>query len=258
MNHVNHVAGQKDKENFLLHVIDNRLNDQWLVDGGAILSIIPPSAHHLKDGPVGEQLRAANGSTIACYGTENRTLSIDGKDFPFEFTVAAVSQKILGADFLAQFYLAPNHRDAQLLNLKDFSKISAQRAVGAKSTSVNYVTQANDPCYQLLDSYPELLTPTFSIKEPAHGVKHYIPTTGRPVQSRSRRLDQEKLRVAKAELNKLVELGVCYKGRSEWASPLLVTTKVSCLLFTRRQTPKPSDRCTNSAASPNSRRTSGI
>ena len=122
MNHVNHVAGQKDKENFLLHVIDNRLNDQWLVDGGAILSIIPPSAHHLKDGPVGEQLRAANGSTIACYGTENRTLSIDGKDFPFEFTVAAVSQKILGADFLAQFYLAPNHRDAQLLNLKTFPR----------------------------------------------------------------------------------------------------------------------------------------
>ena len=222
---MNHVAGQKDKENFLLHVIDSRLNEKWLVDGGAILSIIPPSPHHLEDGPIGEQLRAANGSNIACYGTTYRTLSIEGKDYPFEFTVAAVSQRILGADFLAQFYLAPNHRDAQLLNLKDFSKITAQHAIGAKSTPVNFVTQANDPCYKLLDSYPELLTPTFSVKQPAHGVKHYIPTAGRPVQSRARRLDQEKLRVAKAELNKLVELGVCHKGRSEWASPLLVTTK---------------------------------
>ena len=226
MNHVNHRTGQK--ENYLLHVTDDRLNEKWLVDGGAILSILPPSPDHLKNGPVGEQLRAANGTPIACYGTTYRTLSIDGKDFPFKFTVASVSQRILGADFLAQFYLAPNHRDAQLLNLRDFSKIDAQHAVGAKSTPVNFVTQANDPCYKLLDSYPELLTPTFknySVKEPAHGVKHYIPTTGRPVQSRARRLDQEKLRVAKEELNKLVELGVCYKGRSEWASPLMVTTK---------------------------------
>ena len=222
---MNHVAGQKGRDNFLLHVIDSRRNEKWLVDGGALLSIIPPSPHHLKAGPVDEELRAANGTKIPCYSTVNRTLCVDGKDFPFEFTVAAVSQRILGADFLAHNYLAPNHRDAQLLNLKDFSKINAQHAVGAKSTPVNFVTQANDPCYKLLDSYPELLTPTFSIKEPAHGVKHHIPTTGRPVQSKARRLDQEKLAVAKAELDKLVELGVCYRGRSEWSSPLLVTTK---------------------------------
>ena len=223
--HVNHVAGQKDKENFLLHVVDSRRNEKWLVDGGALLSIIPPSTHHLKAGPVADELRAANGTKIQCYGTDNRTLCIDGKDFPFEFTVAAVNQRILGADFLAHNYLAPNHRDAKLLNLKDFSTIKAQHAVGAMSTPVNFVTHANDPCYKLLDSYPELLTPTFSVKEPAHGVKHHIPTTGRPVQSKARRLDQEKLAVAKAELDKLVELGVCYRGRSEWSSPLMVTTK---------------------------------
>ena len=81
MNHVNHRTGQK--ENYLLHVTDDRLNEKWLVDGGAILSILPPSPDHLKNGPVGEQLRAANGTPIACYGTTYRTLSIDGKDFPF-------------------------------------------------------------------------------------------------------------------------------------------------------------------------------
>ena len=35
----------------------------------------------------------------------------------------------------------------------------------------------------------------------------------------------EKLAVAKAELEKLVDLGICYRGKSEWSSPLLVTTK---------------------------------
>ena len=221
---VNHVAGP-DKENYLLHVTDSRRNERWLVDGGAIISIVPPTSQHLKAGPVVDELRAANGSRIPCYGTIFRTLSIGGKDFPFEFTVAAVSQRIIGADFLANFHLAPNHRDAELLSLKDFSKLPAQHAVGAKSTQVNFVTQADDPFYQLLDSYPEILKPSFIKANPAHGVKHHIPTQGAPVQSRSRRLDQEKLKVAKAELNKLVELGVCHKGRSAWASPLLVTTK---------------------------------
>ena len=61
--------------------------------------------------------------------------------------------------------------------------------------------------------------------EPAHGVRHHIPTTDPPVQSRARRLNQEKLAVAKGELLKLEELGICYRGKSEWASPLLVTTK---------------------------------
>ena len=223
--HVNNVAGLKDKDNFLLYVTDSRRNEKWLVDGGALISIVPPTPRQLKAGPTGEELRAANGSIIPCYGNHYRTLSIGGQDFPFEFTVAAVSQRILGADFLANFHLAPNHRDAKLLDLKTFSNLPAQHAVGAKSTQINFVSHANDPCYKLLDSYPQILTPSFTLKEPKHGVKHHIPTTGSPVQSRARRLDQEKLAVAKAELEKLEALGICYRGRSEWASPLLVTTK---------------------------------
>ena len=225
LNHVNHVAGPNERDNFLLHVVDTRRHEKWLVDGGAIISIVPPTAHQLKSGPTGEELRAANGTSIPCYGSICRTLSIGGKDFPFEFTVAAVKQRILGADFLANFHLAPNHRDAKLLSLKDFSTLPAQHAVGATSFPVNFVTQVNDPFYKLLDSFPKILTPSFKLSEPAHGVRHHIPTTGPPVQSRARRLDQEKLAVAKKELTKLEELGICYRGRSEWSSPLLVTTK---------------------------------
>ena len=72
-----------------------RRNEKWLVDGGAIILIIPPTARQLKAGPVGEELRAANGSKISCYGSVYRTLSIGGKEFPYEFTVASVSQRIL-------------------------------------------------------------------------------------------------------------------------------------------------------------------
>ena len=87
------------------------------------------------------------------------------------------------------------------------------------------VNQIDDPYFKLLDQYPEICTLSFTLKQPEHNVRHHIHTEGLPLQSRTRRLDPEKLAVAKAELEKPVELGVCYRGKSEWSSPLLVTTK---------------------------------
>ena len=221
---VNNVVG-KDNNSFLLHVTDTRRDEQWLVDGGALLSIVPPTSQQRRRGPSGSQLRAANGTEIKCYGSINRTITIGGTDFSFDFTVADVKNRILGADFLASFYLAPNHRDALLINLQDFSTIPATHARGVANSPINFVSHAEDPFFKLLDKYPEIQTPTFTIQDPKHGVRHHIPTNSPPVQSRARRLDPEKLAVAKAELEKLVDLGIAYRGKSEWSSPLLVTTK---------------------------------
>ena len=131
----------------------------------------------------------------------------------------------MGSDFLAEFYLAPNHRDGTLLDLKDFSTI----AVGIDNVSqpirVNFIDQATDPCYKLLDDFPTLTNPSFELKEPLHGVKHHIPTTGRPIQSRARKLAPEKLAMAKTELERLVKMGVCHRGKSEWSSPMHVVGK---------------------------------
>ena len=46
------------------------------------------------------------------------------------------------------------------------------------------------------------------------------------MQSKARRFSPEKLDVAKRELDKLVELGVCQRAKSEWFSPLLVVPKL--------------------------------
>ena len=221
---INNVAGPNE-ECYLLHVTDRRTDDKWLVDGGALISIQPPSQKQRRKGPSDQKLRAANGTEILCYGSIVNTIKIGSQNFTHKFVLADVQSRILGADFLAQNYLAPNHRDAVLINLHDYSTLPAEHALGFKSVPINFVSQINDPCFALLDKFPEICTPSFTIKEPQHGVKHHIPTSGQPVQSRARRLDPEKLAVAKAELQKLVDLGVCYRGKSEWSSPLLVTTK---------------------------------
>ena len=226
MSHVNSVAGQNQKNNFLLHVMDARRKERWLVDGGAFVSLIPPTPQQRRQGPNGMQLSAANGTNIACFGSTTRTITIGDTSFTYDFIIADVRTRILGSDFLAHFYLAPNHRDALLVNLTDFSTLPASHANVAQHSPINLVSQRDDPFYKLMDQYPEIQTPSFTVKDPEHGVRHHIPTgDAPPCQSRARRLDPEKLAVAKAELEKLVDLGVAYRGKSEWSSPLLVTTK---------------------------------
>ena len=188
----------------LLHVKDEIEGNRWLVDGGALLSIIPPTKPQRRQGPDGTQLCAANGTKIDCYGKVRKTLMIGNRTFEFDFVIANVRQRILGADFLALFYLAPNHRDGTLMDLDNLDVLPATFATNKKSTPVTFINKVNDPCYKLLDEFPDILTPSFTPKEVKHGVFHHIPTTGRPVQSRAQRLDPDKLKVAKAEIDKLV------------------------------------------------------
>ena len=187
---------------------------------------MPPTLAQRLQGHSDLQLQAANGSRIKCYGVRQMPIHLPGRRLSFPITIADVKQPILGADFLAKNYLAPNHRDGTLIDLKDMSTIQVNFEKKDEPIRVNHVAHATNPYYKLLDNkFPELSNPSFRVKEVDHGVFHYIPTEGPPVQARARKLDPEKLAVAKAEIDKLVELGVCERGKSDWSSPLLVTTK---------------------------------
>ncbi|KAJ8346303.1 hypothetical protein AAFF_G00220750 [Aldrovandia affinis] len=58
--------------------------------------------------------------------------------------------------------------------------------------------------------FPDLTTPTFSSAAVKHGVDHFIATTGPPVHARARRLDPQKLAVAKAEFDSMERLGIVH------------------------------------------------
>ena len=218
----------KSGSHHLLYATDSYDSTRWLIDGGALWSIVPPTPQQRASGPNAWKLQAANGSDIPCYGLTDRRICIADREFDFTFIIADVRQSILGADFLHRFYLAPNHRDECLIDLNDWSTIPVGEKCGTQPnrvTNINFVDQQTDPFYQLLDSYPALSTPSFTPKDVSHGVKHHIPTNCHPIQSKARKLNPEKLEIAKREFQKLVDLGVCYRGKSEWASPLMVAQK---------------------------------
>ena len=61
--------------------------------------------------------------------------------------------------------------------------------------------------------------------EVKHNIEHYIPTSGPPLHARPRRLDGEKLKVAREEFLKMESLGIVRRSDSPWASPLHVVPK---------------------------------
>ncbi len=59
-----------------------------------------------------------------------------------------------------------------------------------------------------------------------HGVEHHIHTGSHPpVFTKSHRLDQEKLEIAKAEFKRVESAGVVCHSKSPWASPLHMVPK---------------------------------
>ena len=58
-----------------------------------------------------------------------------------------------------------------------------------------------------------------------HTTTHHILTRGPPVTARPRRLDADRLKIARAEFEHMQELGIIRPSSSNWASPLHMVPK---------------------------------
>ena len=236
----------------LLYARDPLNKRNWLMDGGAFVSLVPPSFSQRTKGANGKKLTAANGTSIDCYGEVNLKIQLGSRIFDHTVVVADVRTSLLGADFFANHALAPNHRDRTLIDISNSPLISTLDAQTSSlphyevvenkrggfktgfsanpkpNNHINHINPSADPndsYTELLQRFPDLTTPNFKLTEVDHGVSHHIPTTGHPIKSKARRLAPEKLAQVKAELEKYVELGVARRSKSEWSSPLLTVTK---------------------------------
>jgi hypothetical protein len=77
-----------------------------------------------------------------------------------------------------------------------------------------------------LQKFPSILC-TGDVKlAPNHGVEHHIHTGSHPpVIAKSRRLDPQRLQIAKAEFKRLESAGIVPRTKSPWASPLHMVPK---------------------------------
>lgn len=208
-----------------LCVYDRNTTQRFLVDTGADISVLACTIALKKKLTSSKyNLYAANNTPIKTYGERSMQLDFGlRRCFRWTFVVADVKTSILGADFLRHFKLLVDLHRKKLIDQVTELSIDAVEIISNQETV--HVISESHMYHDILKEYPDILRP-MSLKTPSkHSVKHHIETTGAPLYARARPLPPDKYKAAKAEFERLMEMGICQPSKSPWASPLHVVKK---------------------------------
>ncbi|UYV78413.1 hypothetical protein LAZ67_16001275 [Cordylochernes scorpioides] len=171
------------------------------------------------------KLYAANGTEIVTYGTKVRNLDIGlRRQFQWPFVIANTNRAIIGADFLNNFGLIIDIKNKRLID--GITNLSIRGVIQSISDMGNISTlNSSSKVSAILTKYPNLCRPPSDFVEAKHSVKHHIPTRGQPIHSKARRLDSQRLTLAKAEFQYMLNNGIIRPSNSPWASPLHLVSK---------------------------------
>ena len=216
-------------QNRLILISDYDTKLKFLIDTGAVFSIIPPKCLPKGSNKVptksGITLSAANGSNIKVYGEVSLTLSLGlRRVFHWLFLVADVSQPIIGIDFLSHFGLSVNAHKQCLFDANTQLTARGQQTSDKDTIGQLTVKHGTKQFEKLMANYPTLIKANFHQK-PSHEVTHHIVTNGPPVFAKARRLAPDKLILARNEFEHMLELGIIRQSNSPYASPLHMVEK---------------------------------
>ena len=210
-----------------------QLGRPFLIDSGADVSVYPASPATRSRRASGV-LNAANGSSINTFGTLSLMLHFGALRVSHPFLLAEVSKPILGSDFFIKHRLlidlagrSVRRQRPRPLLLRARRANVAQSVCGLK---LSPASPPHSPWMKLLSEFPSVLDVQAaydSSAPPRHGIHHVVPTSGPPVFARPRRLFGEKLDVARAEFQKMMDLGIIRPSNSPWSSPLHVVPKAN-------------------------------
>ena len=124
----------------------------------------------------------------------------------WSFSVADVSQPILGADFLEHHGLLVDMKGKRIIDpMTSFSSLADSTIEPSSGIS----TASNDSGYRdLLNEFKNITLPSRNQEIRSKDVFHHILTEGPPVAQRARRLTPEKLKDPKVEFDYMLSHGI--------------------------------------------------
>ena len=206
----------------LFYITDRISGTRFLIDTGAEVSVLPPTKTDKKNSSP-YTLQAVNKSTIATFGEKSMTIDIGlRRAYKWIFIIAEVPFPIIGADFLRQFSLVVDVKNYKLIDSQTELEISGNKTSVLSPKPMFSIPETDNVFLYLLSQFPRQNFDETAIK---HTVTHHIRTTGPPVHARPRRLAPNKLPIAKAEFNHMLELGIIRPSESAWSSCLHMVPK---------------------------------
>ncbi|XP_064468962.1 uncharacterized protein LOC135383442 [Ornithodoros turicata] len=170
---------------------------------------------------------AVNNTAIPVYHEKLLTVSLGlRRDFPWLFLVAGVSQAIIGADFLHHFRLSV---DVSRRLLVDGCTNLSVRAISAPPPNEPFIGASlptvSPPFHDLLRQFPSLTQQPDWTLPVRHDVVHHIETKGPPAFCRPRPLGPEKMKIARAEFQHMLDIGIARPSSASWSSALHMVPK---------------------------------
>ena len=207
-----------------LFVYDKKNNLNFLIDTGACISVIPANKFPNFKSECDILLEAANGSTIKTYGSKIFTVDLGLKNtFNFPFILADIPTPIIGANFLEAFDILVNLKRKQIIDSN--SKTSVNGCEGFSEISSLKILAIDSKYSDILKEYPKISEEPNYNTPVKHNTVHKIETNGVLPFTKPRRLDPEKLKVAKDEFEYLTKIGVCKHSSSPVSSALHLVPK---------------------------------
>ena len=211
----------------LFHIYDKSSGCKFLIDTGAEVSILPAN-HKLVSStqPTSVKLQAVNSSPISTYGQKSLALDLGlRRTFRWVFIIADLPSPIIGADFLREYGLLVDIKNQKLIDSTTNFIVNGIRNTHDYVTPTIMTATSSSRYDTLLREYPDVVRPIYKYGKVKHGATHHIPTRGPPVCARPRRLDNDRLLVAKAEFEHMLDLAIIQPSDSNWASPLHMVPK---------------------------------
>lgn len=208
-----------------LHIYDRKDHTKFLIDTGADLSVLPPTMAERRQTPNKQQrLFAANGTEIKTFGTKRIQVDLGLRRlFIWEFYIADVNIAIIGADFITKYDLLIDLRRGKLID--NITKLSSDCTISSLEAVQLSTYDKCSPSADLLREFHDITVSNGVRQKKENETVHYITTTGPPVHAKARKLSPEKLKLARAEFEYLVQQGICRPSKSNWSSPLHMVPK---------------------------------
>jgi hypothetical protein len=161
---------------------------------------------------------------FAVWGKVTKKLNFGLHTFVVSFILAAVSNPILGIDFLSAHHLLVDPFARAVLFADSLKAVGCTVAAAPSrfAASISHIVPA---VRTLLAAFPGIVGDGKGIPRPRRGVRHFVETSGRPVFAKARSLDSDKLKIAEAEFRSLEAAGIVQRSNSPWLSPLHMVPK---------------------------------